>query len=94
MPVAGAARADPLTQFQCGAQEEEKDYGRANAAATEALQIGEGSEPDEAEGESHPCRSSDKSRSKYSIVGTSPSFNGTAGCQPSFSVASDISGWR
>src|ERR1039458_125518 len=131
VPVAGAARAEELTQFQGGAQEEEEeqDHGRANAA-TEAAQTGEGgedciggkvldlvvdatlvnevhyaalggreaaddngsegSEPDQAEGESHPCRSSDKSRSKRSIVGTSPSFNGTAGCPPNFSVASDI----
>src|ERR1035441_8690885 len=104
LPVAGPAWAEELTKFQCGAHEEEKDHGRANAAATKALQIGEGgedciggkvldlvidstqvnevhyaalsgreaaddhrsesSEPDKAEGESHPCRSSDKSHSK------------------------------
>jgi hypothetical protein len=44
VPVAGPARAEELTQFQCGAQEEEKDHGRTNAAAAEALQIGEGGE--------------------------------------------------
>src|ERR1039458_1836801 len=100
LPVAGAARAEELTKFQGGAQEEEEeqDHGRANAA-TEAVQTGEGgedciggkvldlvidstqvnevhyaalsgreaaddhrsesSEPDKAEGESHPCRSAD-----------------------------------
>src|ERR1035437_4703301 len=104
VPVAGAARAEELTKFQCGAQEEEKHHGRTNAAAAEALQIGEGgedciggkvlnlvvdstlvnevhyaalggseasddhgretNEPDQAQNESHSCRSSDKSRSK------------------------------
>jgi len=48
--------------------------------------------PEPARSGSHACRSSDKRRSKYVIVGTSPSFNGTAGCQPSFSRASDMSG--
>jgi hypothetical protein len=31
-----------LTKFQGGAQEEEKDYGRTNSAAAEAVQTGEG----------------------------------------------------
>jgi hypothetical protein len=44
VPVAGPARAEELTQFQCGAQEEEKDHCRTNAAAAGALQIGEGGE--------------------------------------------------
>src|ERR1039457_2289126 len=38
--------------------------------------------------------SSDRTRSKYSIVGTKPSFNGTVGCQASFCGAKDMSGWR
>ena len=44
VPVAGAARAEELTQFQGGAQQKEKDHGHTNAAATEAVQIGEGGE--------------------------------------------------
>jgi hypothetical protein len=51
-------------------------------------------QPGRAEGESYVGRSSDNSRSKYSMVGTSPSLSGTAGCHPSFFVANDMSGWR
>ena len=55
----------------------------------------EGSDLDQVEGgESSPLILRDNSRSKYSLVGSSPSFNGTARCEPSFSVAIDMSGWR
>ena len=42
VPVASAARAEELTKFQGGAEQEEKDHGRADVAAAEFFQIGEG----------------------------------------------------